>query len=243
MLFGIQGICMVGIIIPNYGHECYLPDAIASLIKQDNQNWTATIYNDDDRPDKALQYQFQDWRIKCKDDRKRKGQAARFNQGIVEMENMWIGFMGADDMAMPWKIFSLSHKAGADVIYTDAVQLMEGDKRLYIKSGQSIKDIEHHNFIVASTVFVRRQFLMDHVIRFDESLSYGEDWYFYNQLAIAGARFRYLPWPTVYYREHTSNIMIRGRPEWHQRKKQIYDKIQQLYNKKRVITNNDTPCG
>jgi len=221
---------MINVIIPNYGHECYLPDLIASLTHQDNANWIATIYNDDDRPGKELGYVFDEHWVYCKDDRKRIGQAARFNQGIVKADNEWISFMGADDIAMPWKISSiLDYAENADVIYTDAVQLMLNDTRLYIKSDKPIEQICDQNFIVASTVAVRRQFLLDHIIRFDEKLSYGEDWLFYNQLAIAGAKFKYLPWPTVYYRDYTSNIMIRGRPEWHQRKKQIYDKIQQLY--------------
>ena len=219
---------MIEVIVPQYGHRCYLPDLIQSMLHQDLNGWCLKIYNDE--PGRFFYYS-KDSQIQIYHGDKNEGQSFRFNQGIVEAKSEWVAFMGADDMAMNWKISSLDdHTKDADVIYTDAIQLMQNDERYYIKSMDfDPAAIMLNNFIVASTVAVRRKFVIEKDIPFQSDLRYGEDWYFYNELAIAGARFKYLPWPTVYYRDYTSNIKVRYGVEWIEQKKQLWHKIQELY--------------
>ncbi len=222
---------MINVIIPHYKHQCYLPDLIESYMQQSLDDWHLTIYNDD--PDIKLNYYFRldDFRIDFKNFFHNKGQSIRWNQGIGEAKSDIIAFQGADDIALSWKISSIAdHMENADVLYTDAVQLMPNGKRLYIKGRNFDSDlIKEKNFIVASTVAVWREFLMDTGIRFDEDLRYGEDWVFYNRLANAGARFRYLPWPTIYYREYTSNIKVRYGEGWEEKKSALRERIAEIY--------------
>jgi GT2 family glycosyltransferase len=220
---------MIEIIVPNYGHECYLPDLIESIKRQDFQGWCLRIYNDDPKAD--LEYPFCDPAIQFIHSQVNLGQSKRFNQGIADAKSEWIGFMGADDMAMTWKVSSiLDHTKETDVIYTDAVQLMPDGRRLYIKSMDfDVEVIKHKNYIVASSTAIRREFLIDNAITFDDTIHYGEDWLLYNELAKAGARFKYLPWPTVYYRDWTSNIEVRYGSDWQIKKEELRERIKNIW--------------
>ncbi len=141
----------------------------------------------------------------------------------------WVAFHGADDMAMPWKFGAINQPfLDYDVLYTDAVQLNANNQRTYIKSQEfDIEVLKQKNFIVASTVFVRTELAAK--ILFDEDLRYGEDWVFYNRLAKAGARFKYIPIPTMYYRDYTSNIKVRYGEDWEEKKSALRERIAEIY--------------
>lgn len=230
---------MINIIVSHYKHNTYLPDLLDSFFIQDDKNWILSLCNDD--PDQDLSYILRDSRIDiqlAKTD-KNLGQAFRFNNSIIISKHPWVGFMGADDIALAWKISSLNDAISAhnfldvDVIYTDAIQLNANNQRLYIKSRKISEEIRERNFIVASTVVMRRDFLEENEIYFDEDLHYGEDWVLYNRLYEAGAKFVYLPWPTVYYRDYTSNIGIRYGPQWGEQKNKIKERINQIWKDER----------
>lgn len=232
---------MINVIIPHYKHQCYLPDAIAALKDQTQDHlgiFRILLYNDEPGID-LLSYFSLGYNngIYTFDDNQNKGQAARFNEGIklsmaIPYFADWIAFHGADDYAMPWKILCFNdtkdNTDDFDVLYTDAVQLNANNQRTYIKSQKfDIEALKQRNFIVASTVFVRTELAAE--VLFDEDLRYGEDWLFYHKLHRAGARFRYVPVPTMYHRDYTGNIGVRYGPEWDENRRKLIDRIRELY--------------
>ena len=226
---------MINIIVPNYNHQTYLPDVINGMIDQVTAQWRLLLYNDDPAVD-IKDLRLIDGRIHTFADQMNKGQSTRFNQGIKdsngEFKSDWVCFMGADDIAMSWKLNTILdtywHDPDADVIYTDAVQLCGNHKREYIKSRTfEIEDLKKANFIVASTVAVKAEFAKD--VLFDEDIVYGEDWLWYHKLYLAGARFKYVPIPTIYYRDYTSNIGIRYGTDWSNMKRQLVGRIVEMY--------------
>jgi len=66
-------------------------------------------------------------------------------------------------------------------------------------------------------------------VLFDEDVHYGEDWLWYNKLHLAGARFKYIPVPTVYYRDYTSQIGIRYGADWSNKKQDLIRRINEMY--------------
>jgi len=231
---------MINVIIPHYRHQCYLPDAIAALGNMaHDDNCRVLIFNDEPGINLSEYHQLYSYRmpILIFDDNKNKGQAARFNKGIrfssedgLYFAN-WVAFHGADDYVMPWK-FGIFENAinnyGFDVLYTDAVQLDVNNNRTYIKSEEFDIDVfKMRNFIVASTVFVRANLAAE--VLFDEDLHYGEDWLFYHKLYKAGARFKYIPIPTMYYRDYTSNIGVRYGENWDVKRLELRRRIADLY--------------
>jgi glycosyltransferase involved in cell wall biosynthesis len=224
---------MINIIISHYKHQCYLPDAIAAL-KDQMSIFRILLFNDEPGIDLLSYFSLgYNSSIYTFDDVQNKGQAVRFNEGIKlsiakNYKADWVAFHGADDIAMPWKISCFSDDDDFDVLYTDAVQLNANNQRSYIKSEQfDIEELKRRNFIVASTVFVRTELAAE--VLFDEDLRYGEDWLFYHKLYRGGARFRYIPIPTMYYRDYTSNIGVRYGPEWDQNRQKVIDKVKELY--------------
>jgi len=232
----------INVIIANYKHEAYLPDAING-IRQNTMPFPVRILLFQDEPGfRVDEYEHSrlaimagtNYPIFTYHDNMNNGQSARFNQGILQStlqsyKAEWIAFQGADDISMPWR-FSVcaQHAKNADVIYTDAVQLSGQDKRLYIKSQPfDSETLKQRNFIVATTVMVRTE-VAEHIL-FDEDVKYGEDWLWYHKLYLAGARFKYIPVPTVYYRDYTSQINVRYGVDWAKMKHELIGRIHELY--------------
>ena len=228
---------MINVIIPHYRHQCYLPDAVAALGNMAHRsNCRVLIFNDEPGIDLSEYHQLYSYRMPIltfNTGYENRGQAARFNEGIKLSMDIphfadWVAFHGADDYAMPWKISCFREAKNCDVLYTDAVQLNANNNRTYVKSQKfDIDVLKLRNFIVASTVFVRTKLAAE--VLFDEDLHYGEDWLFYHRLHKAGARFKYVPIPTMYYRDYTGNIGVRYNEDWGMRRRQLIDRISALY--------------
>jgi len=228
----------INVIIANYKHESYLPDAINGIRQQIIPIPIRVLLFQDEPGFNVEEYENSRIAIGCPiftfHDNVNNGQSARFNQGILQStlndyKVEWIAFQGADDISMPWR-FSVcaQHAKNADVIYTDAVQLSGQDKRLYIKSHHFDSAVlKDHNFIVATTVMVRTE-VAKHIL-FDEDVKYGEDWLWYHKLYLAGARFKYINVPTVYYRDYTSQINVRYGANWTAMKHELMGRIHSLY--------------
>lgn len=225
-------------VIPHYKHQAYLIDSVASLLPQIDQRWDQILVINDEVGTNV------DWvslldkenRIIVHDDGLHSGQTKRWNDGIkfaIEHDFEWIAFQAADDYALPNKVQTFDiHAFGkdVDVFYTDFLQQEVNSNVITYVRGQpfDLELLKQRNFIAASTTFMRVKFLDK--VRFDEGLAYGEDWHMYNVMAKAGARFKYVPAPTVLYRNFTSNIGVRENPErWQRERERVRQKIAEVW--------------
>lgn len=214
----------------------YLPKTIESILGQAG-NWLGKILLMNDDPDVDLEwYEDIDDRVCVFQDGYNIGQAFRFNEAIgLSGKNSlhpaeWVAFCGSDDIWMPWKLnICLSRKNRPDVVYTDAIMLLDNGEE-YLKSLPfDIDRLKVHNYIVASSVMVKTELAQE--VKFDDTLHYGEDWLFYHLLYLDNAKFEYIPVPTVYYRDYSSNIEVRHSKNWDNNRLKLMNKINSLYEK------------
>ena len=94
---------MISIIIPSYGQQDYLPDAIDSVLQQTSINWELIIV-DDEGPDHSLEianhYAEENPKITVIE-QKNAGLAEARNTGIKHAIGEYCLFLDADDMLMP----------------------------------------------------------------------------------------------------------------------------------------------
>ena len=111
-----------------------------------------------------------------------------------------------------------------DVWYTGFAEVNEADNWIYRTSMPfDAERIKEFNYIAAGTIMIKKKFAQ--LIKFDENLKYGEDWLWYNKLIAAGAKFGYIPMPTLYYRNFSSVIGMRT----DENRAKLREKIQQIY--------------
>ncbi len=200
---------MIAVIISQYRHEHLLPDAIQSVLNQTYKDWKMFIYNDDPKINLNV-YDYCDDRITvfhdCVDYLGNMGQAARFNQGLQHAWDQgydYICFLGADDMMMPWRLKVMMRAfevyKDAEILYSDFIQINSDNHKQYIKARPfDIDVLKQKNYIAAGTVFLKVS--NGKIPLFDEDLRYGEDWFWYHKLYLAGYKFQYVPTATLWYR-------------------------------------------
>jgi CDP-glycerol glycerophosphotransferase len=93
----------VGVVVPAYAVEEWLPDCLESLIGQRHRAWTAVVV-DDGSPDRsgeiAEEYAARDHRIRVVHTENRGLGAAR-NEGLRHLDADYVAFLDSDDMLPP----------------------------------------------------------------------------------------------------------------------------------------------
>ncbi|MBW4520386.1 MAG: glycosyltransferase [Scytolyngbya sp. HA4215-MV1] len=94
----------VSVIIPVYGVELYIAEAIQSVLAQTYQNFELLIV-DDESPDRSIEIcrQFTDPRIKILN-QKNRGLAGARNAGIRQATGAYLAFLDGDDLWRPEKL-------------------------------------------------------------------------------------------------------------------------------------------
>lgn len=221
-------------IITNYHHHKYINQAAESVCtQQKGMKPNLVILNDD--PDIRLENKILKFSNRhfstFLEDGENKGQSARYNQGTdyaIEHGADWISILGADDWISDTRYLVLDTYIKVapmiDVWYTGFVEIDKDDKYKYQPSRPFDAElIKQTNFIAQGTVIVNKKFAK--LIQFDENVRYGEDWLWYNKLCAAGAKFAYIPVPTLYYRNYSTVVGMRDK----ENREKIREKIQQMY--------------
>ncbi len=204
------------VIIPTYNHAQYLRESVNSVLRQTFQDFELIIVDDasqDETKDLVQVWMKNDPRIRYFRHSVNQGPAVALNTGIQNSRGYFITWMGADDRMLPHnlekKVFFLENYGNVDVVYSDAEIINSqgetlGVLRPYPASDQPqiVEDLFERllrkNFIVASTVMVRKKCL-DRFGGFDTNLRYAEDWELWFRLA-RRCVFAYLPEPLIQYR-------------------------------------------
>jgi glycosyltransferase involved in cell wall biosynthesis len=181
---------MISIIIPTYNRANLLPRAIESIVEQTCSSWELLIIDDGstDNTEEVLQkYLSSKVRyVKCPHSGL---PAIARNVGIHKAQGEWIAFLDSDDVWLPEKLEKQMQ------VIRDYVS---GPDR---KAGIYFEELLLDNFIVASTVLVRRDCLLE-IGGFNESsyLLVGEDYELWLRLSITH-KIEYLSEPLVIYRD------------------------------------------
>ncbi|NDW01856.1 glycosyltransferase family 2 protein [Salipiger sp. PrR002] len=140
------------------------------------------------------------------------GPAAARNRAIDASSAPWIAVLDADDHMAPDRIARLLDEAereGIDLLADDLYRVREDrlhatEDRLWSRQDFGHIDVSLAEFVTANLhgargqrgemgfikPLMRRQFLQEHGLRYDEGMRLGEDYFLYAQALAAGARLR-----------------------------------------------------
>lgn len=147
---------------------------------------------------------------------KNAGPSAARNAAIAATKAPWITILDSDDYFEPGRLKGLLAQAdkGYDLIADDLMQVKDGAPRetaepLWFNDGPAVATDVDFTFFIKACIprsadrpreigfikpMMRRSFLEQHAIRYDEGMRLGEDFDLYARALAAGGRMRLIPW-------------------------------------------------
>lgn len=208
---------LFSVIIPCHNRAGYLPDAMASLLRQGTRDFE-TIIIDDGSGDgsgnvaRALADQYPELNVLVIA-QENQGLAISRNIGIAAASGQWIAPLDSDDimgdsfLANVAKAISEFPQANA---FTGAYRPFGGDAEILPPEQWKLTNYNAENLkercnLLANTVYRRGLWLASG--GYDASHPYGmEDWHFWLKAQLHGFTPVCLPVPMVYYRRHEDNM-------------------------------------
>lgn len=200
--------CTVSVVMPAFDCSGYIGDSLRLLCAQSLGDLEILVIDDastDGTP--ALASEIGDRRIKVLVNQENRGPSYSRNRGLSEAGGEWIAFVDADDWCVQSRLerlVDLAELYGADAVADDEMMVEEGvgptsdtllgRKRLRVSEGQRAEAefFTRHDLGVLKPL-IRRAFIEEHGIRFDETLRYGEDFDFQLRAILAGAKYCLTP--------------------------------------------------
>jgi succinoglycan biosynthesis protein ExoO len=220
----------VSIVIPAYNTAAYIGRAIESALGQTLTN-IEIILVDDASTDRtlAIASSFVDSRLKVFSNPENLGVSATRNWAISQAQGHWIAVLDSDDWYAPTRLERLVHIASqqqADLIADDLYLVKDGEDRawstLITESGESIVAIKQIDpvYFVETDVYgelglrlgiskplFRREFLLQHQIRYDSGIKVGEDFWLTLTCLARGGKFLLVPEPYYYYVVRSNSLV------------------------------------
>lgn len=231
----------VSIIIPAYNCEDYITQALESVFAQTYYNFEIILV-DDASTDSTLQVarSFNDKRLKIIANQQNKGVSSVRNCGIKQAKGNWIALLDSDDWYAPERLESLlkiASEKDVDMIADDLFLIREREQYPWstlLQENQprkhSIESIDSARFVRTdrpspinaprgwsfgyTKPLIRREFLLEHHIEYNESINVGEDFILYLECLINKARFVLVSRPYYYYRTRQVSLSTRKPTEY-----------------------------
>ncbi len=209
---------LFSVVIPTYNHANYLKTALCSVINQNYTNWEAIVV-DNYSKDNTLEVinSLNEKRIKVISINNNGVIAASRNKGIKASKGDWIAFLDSDDKWYPNKLEDVNKilkvSKNTEVISNDERKVLANNSSNNAQRyGPLPKNSYKHmllfgNKLSTSATLVNRDFMLKNSINFNESNDFVtvEDYDFWLNLALSGARFKFLHKVNGEYLIHDSN--------------------------------------
>ena len=216
----------ISVIIPVYNSEAYIGQCVQSLISQTYQNWEALLI-DDGSTDHSLEIcenlSRADGRFKVFH-QENKGVSAARNYGLDHAGEEYVAFLDSDDAIHPLlfeEMIRQIEEANVEMAFCDFIPLKDQqmdaalagaspqDKRPRWQIGDGAEaerwfHIDHKEALCRISGIVSRNLIGS--LRFDETLSYGEDTIFMYFLFSRQVRTAYSPRQWYYYRLNSQGL-------------------------------------
>ena len=214
--------CLVSIIVPVFNEEALVGAAIESALQQSEHRIELIVIDDcstDGTVSIAERYAAHDRRVVLLRCKRNRGPAAARNLGLSAARGTWVALLDADDTYNPRRIEALLDIAAthrADMV-SDNLVVHRGDDlpyllippvtlpmpRLLTATEFVLGNIDPRQDRQVSYGFmqpvIRRDFLAQHGLRYDERNRFGEDYMLYLKCLQAGARWWVTPEPLYHY--------------------------------------------
>lgn len=202
---------MFSVIIPTRDRPRFLPQAVASVLGQSEQELEVLIVNDGG----VLAAGFDSTRVRIIDNR-RAGPVQARQRGIEESRGEFIAFLDDDDSWPDVRHLALARHAlnqGADFCFSDGTLHFlspDGSKDqqrpdISFSFDATALSLETDNTILISAVSYRRS-LHRRLGTFDSGLPYYWDWDWYLRVARSGSVMHHISVPTVRIAVHAGNM-------------------------------------
>jgi glycosyltransferase involved in cell wall biosynthesis len=196
---------LVSAIIPAYNSAHFLPEAVASIRRQNYEPLEIIIVDDGstDNTAEVVAGLGENVRSVYQDN---SGQAAARNRGIKLARGDFLAFLDADDL---WADDKLTHQL-AHFAADSTLDIVQGRSRVvYLPGAETLKMAyeDDQNTLVmpvfGSALF--RPSALEKVGLFDETMRYHEDADWFIRALEQNAKLRIIEAVTLYYRQHPSN--------------------------------------
>ncbi|TAF06990.1 MAG: glycosyltransferase family 2 protein [Nostocales cyanobacterium] len=219
----------VSVIVPAYNTEKYLAKAIDSVLQQTLHSLEIIVVDDASTDGTvAIAKSFTDTRVKVLVNSENLGAAATRNRAIREATGKWIAVLDSDDwysLERLEKMLAVADEYKADMVADDLYYINDGEEffwgTLFTESDEKIHEITqidpvyfvntHSTFGVGLTLglskpIIKREFLLEHKIEYDENIRLGQDFWFYLRCLGNGACFFVVPEPYYFYRNRLGGL-------------------------------------
>lgn len=205
----------ISVVVPTYNQAQYLGKTIESVLAQRYRDYDLIVVDDGSTDGTRKIVEGFGGRVRYLYQRNRREAAAR-NAGIRASNGEYVAFLDSDDLWLPNKLevdFELlTSMPEAKMVYSNVAYIDErgwiiGHRRERSPSGNVLRALVLNNFIVVSSVMVRRECL-EEVGGFNEDpeLSGSADWELWTRLA-ADSPIIFSGMGTVQYRIHAEKMM------------------------------------
>jgi succinoglycan biosynthesis protein ExoO len=191
----------ISIVIAAYNVQDFIGRAIDSVRAQTISDWEILVVDDASRDctaDLVSGFVQADPRITLIRQPENRGPSAARNRGIEAAQGEWIAILDADDSWRPErleKLRVLAAKTGGDLVADDLIVFDEGLGREIGYAINPDKDITHLDTEALFSMrlglmkpLIRRRFLLETGLRYDETMRSAEDIMLYAELLLHGAR-------------------------------------------------------
>jgi len=226
----------VSVIIPAYNAELYIAQAIESVFRQTETSLEIIVVDDASSDQTAeIVRGFLDKRLQVIVNPQNLGAGGARNCALRAAKGKWIALLDSDDWYAPERLASLlkvAYAEDADMIADNVYYIIDGAKlpwtTLLSESGQCIESTIQVDplFFVETDIYgqqglhlgiskplIKRDFLVKHLIKYNENIKMGQDFWFYLKCLIHGAKFNFVPQPYYFYRSHPGSLVTKSKLE------------------------------
>jgi glycosyltransferase involved in cell wall biosynthesis len=197
----------------------YIAELIESVQEQTYKNIEHIVIDDGSTDDGATVRVLRSYpRLKWSS-RPNRGQYATLNEGLAIANGHFITVISADDKyasadAITKAIAAFGQGGQYDSVYGDTIRVDEGGCALVGEPPRSspVWLYKYYPGISHCSMLIKREFLMQHNLSFDETLRYVGDYDWIIRIIRAGCRFRRIRSPIAMYRYHSAQISLDENP-------------------------------
>lgn len=216
---------LVSVVMPVYNREDLVSKAIESILEQTYSHFEFIIVDDassDKTPDILKEYAKKDKRIKILKNEKNCGISCSRNKGMEAAVGKYIAVMDSDDVALPIRL-EKTVKVMEDhpqlAVVSGSLALIQGkvdpkwmenplEYNFRLQPEQIQFTLHFSNNLYNVCTLIRRQFVMDHQIRYNVEYISAEDYDFWKQILMKGGKMANLTNPVMLVRFHRTNPAV-----------------------------------
>ncbi len=211
---------LISVVLATKNREKFLAEALDSILWQTLEDFELIVVDDgstDSTPYLLNYYKVKDHRIKVITNSESRGISKARNIAHRAAQGKYIAVMDDDDISHPSRLQVtydfLEHNPDIAVVGTE-VEIIQGQNTSYeswirFKDPQQLKlSLAFQNHICHSSTLIRKSFLDEHHIEYDENIISCVDYDLWVQILMRGGEIQNIDDKLQYYRFHDSNLTV-----------------------------------